>query len=155
VSRWNHHIFRRAGDLWQKAKSEAATPRQTGVAVGVGVLACFSPVLWSHVPLALLLSSVLRVNRVWAVVGSQIPSLFGLLRPFIVVAEIEVAHKLRTGDWVELDWRHVASEAPRLLLDLCVGAGLVGAVAALLAGSGAYLYARRRVARAPTPAGAA
>jgi uncharacterized protein (DUF2062 family) len=154
VRRWNHHIFKRARDLWQKAKNEAATPRQTGVAVGVGVLACFSPVLWSHVPLALLLSSALRVNRVWAALGSQIPSLFGLLRPFIVLLEIELAHRIRTGDWVDLDWRHALSEAPRLLLDLFIGAGIVGVAASLLAGSGAYLYARRRLARTPTAAGA-
>jgi uncharacterized protein (DUF2062 family) len=154
VRRWNHHIIKRARELWQRAKNEAATPRQTGVAVGVGVLACFSPLLWSHVPLALLLSSVLKVNRVWAVVGSQLPSLFGLLRPFIVLGEIELAHRLRTGEWVDLDWRHALSEAPRLLLDLCIGAGIVGVTAALLAGSGAYLYAKRRLARTPTGAGA-
>jgi uncharacterized protein (DUF2062 family) len=154
VRRWNRHIFKRARDLWEKARNEATTPRQTGVAVGVGVLACFSPILWSHVPLALLLASVFRVNRVWAALGSQVPSLFGLLRPFIVLLEIELAHRIRTGEWVDLDWRRAVSEAPRLFFDLCVGAGILGVGVALLAGGGAYLYARRRNGRAPTPASA-
>lgn len=143
MRRWNRHVIKRARDLWLRAKQEKASPRQVGLAVGVGVLACFAPVPWTHVPLALLFSTILRVNRVWAVLGSQVPSLFGLLRAPIMFAEIEVAHRLRTGEWAELEISHVVSEGPRLILDLCVGAGLLGASAGLLAGVGAYANARR------------
>jgi uncharacterized protein (DUF2062 family) len=147
VRGWNRHVIKRARALWQRAKEERASPRQVGVSVGVGVLACFAPIPWTHVPLALLFSSVLRVNRVWAVVGSQIPSLFGLLRPLIMFAEIEVAHRLRTGEWLELDIGHAMAQAPRLMLDLFVGAGLLGAGAGLAAGLSAYAYGRRVMQR--------
>jgi uncharacterized protein (DUF2062 family) len=143
VRRWNRHVIKRAREMWQRAKRERASPSQVGVAVGAGVLACFAPVPWTHVPLALLFSTVLRVNRVWAVLGSQIPSLFGLLRAPIMFAEIEAAHRLRTGEWAELQIDHVLSDAPRLLLDLFVGAGLLGACAGFLSGVSAYVYARR------------
>ena len=147
MRRWNRHVVKRARELWRRAKEERASPSQVGVAVGVGVLACFSPLPWSHVPLALLFSSTLRVNRVWAVLGSQVPSLFGLLRAPIMFAEIELAHRLRTGEWAVLDVRDALAEAPRLVLDLCVGAGLVGSTLGLLAGAASYLYARRLTRR--------
>jgi uncharacterized protein (DUF2062 family) len=143
VRRWNRHVVKRARELWARAKQERASPRQMGLAVGMGVFACFSPVPWTHVPLALLFASVLRVNRAWAVLGSQVPSLFGLLRAVIMFAEIEVAHRLRTGEWAVLDIRHTLGEAPRLMLDLCVGAGILGGSLGLAAGFSAYLYARR------------
>jgi uncharacterized protein (DUF2062 family) len=143
VRRWSYHVIRRSRELVRSAREERASPPQVGVGTGVGVLACFSPLPWSHVPLALLFATILRVNRAWAVVGSQIPSLFGLLRPVIVFGEIEVAYRLRTGAWPQLTIRGALAEAPRLLVDLCVGSAIVGATAGMLGGLAAYLWARR------------
>jgi uncharacterized protein (DUF2062 family) len=142
-------IWRRSLDLWERAKREHASPRQIGVAAGVGALSCCSPVLWTHIPMAVLLASALRVNRVWAAFASQVPSLFGLLRPVIIFTEIEIGHRLRTGRWVEIDVRHVVHEATRLILDWVVGAGVFGVALGLVFGALAYLYARRRVSQIP------
>jgi uncharacterized protein (DUF2062 family) len=139
----------RADRLWDRAKRENASPPQIGVAVGIGALSCCSPLLWTHMPVAVVLATLLRVNRVWAAFASQVPSLFGLLRPLMVLAEIELGHRLRTGAWVELDARQAVREAPRLAIDLAAGAGILGLGLGIVLGVLAYLYARRRRMSSP------
>jgi uncharacterized protein (DUF2062 family) len=145
-------VWARAARLWELAKRENASPPQVGVAVGIGALSCCSPLLWAHLLVAVGLASLLRVNRAWAAFASQVPSLFGLLRPFIVFVELELGHRVRMGGWIELDARHAVREAPRMVLDLVVGAGLFGVGVGVVLGVLAYFYARRRGSRSPSPA---
>lgn len=140
--------------MWRAAKRERASPGRIGVSVGIGTLSCFLPVFWMHLALSLLLATMLRVNRAWAAAASQLPSLFGLLRGPIVVSEIELGHRLRTGEWlVGLEVRSALAEAVRLLVDLWAGAAVVGPALGLLFGSAAYAYARVKLTPPSTPAG--
>ncbi len=144
----------RARYLWARAKSERASPRQIGFSVAIGAMACFAPVLWFHLATALLLASIFRVNRLWAATASQLPSLFGLLRPFILFLELQIGHVVRTGAWLDLNPREAFHDAPNLLVDWGIGAAVVGVVLGAALGLAAYAWARRRDARGERERGA-
>jgi uncharacterized protein (DUF2062 family) len=137
-------IRARVVGLWQLAKNERASPRQIGVSVFIGALCCFAPVLWLHLWTALLLSTVFRVNRLWAAFASQVPSLFGLLRPFILLAEIEVGSLIVERRWVTVDLDHILEQAKSMLVAWLVGAGVTGVALGVIFGLVAYAIARRR-----------
>jgi uncharacterized protein (DUF2062 family) len=137
--------------LWQRAKAERASPRQIGVAVAIGTFCCFAPILWLHLATALLLSSVLRVNRLWAAAASQLPSLFGLLRAPILFVEIETGHFVRTGGFLDLTPREALKSATHMIFDWLCGSVVVALVLALALGVSAWGWARRRDRLEPTP----
>jgi uncharacterized protein (DUF2062 family) len=128
--------------LWQLAKNERATPPQIGWAVALGVFVGCTPALGFHGGLAVACATVLRLNRLWAFIGSRTSAFFIL--PFIVYAEVEVAHHLRTGGWITLDREHVIDQAKELLLDWFVGTVPVGGALATVLGLLAFALARRR-----------
>jgi uncharacterized protein (DUF2062 family) len=128
--------------VWQLAKNERAEPRAIGWAVAVGVFVGCTPALGLHGGIAVAAATLLRLNRLWAFLGSRVSAFFIL--PFITYAEVELAHILRTGAWVTLDREHVVDQAKELLLDWCIGTLPVGGALAVALGLAAYAVARRR-----------
>lgn len=149
-------LWRKTKMLWQLAKSERATPREIGWAFAVGVFVGCSPVLGFHTVVTLAAASLFRLNRLFAWIGSRMSN--ALVLPFIIVAEIQIAHRLRTGEWAGLDWRHFDLEHPLqqvgpLLLDWILGTPLVGGILAAIFGLSAWRVAlwrdRRRTGTIP------
>jgi uncharacterized protein len=142
--------------LWKRVKEEHATPRDIAWAVAIGVFAGCTPALGVHGWVAIGLATLFKKNRMWTWIGSRISNVVVL--PWIVLVEIQVAHRLRTGAWVSLTAANVVDRAPELLLDWClgtipVGIGL-GAVFGLLAwaiASYRFTRAERRRKLAPPP----
>jgi uncharacterized protein (DUF2062 family) len=128
--------------LWLLAKNERATPREIGWAVAVGVFVGCTPAIGMHGGIAVASATILRLNRLWAFIGSRTSAFFIL--PLITYAEVEVAHHLRTGAWVTLDREHVLDQAKELLLDWFIGTVPVGGALAATIGFIAYVLARRR-----------
>jgi uncharacterized protein (DUF2062 family) len=128
--------------LWQLARTERATPRQIGWAVAVGVFVGCTPAIGFHGGIAVASATILRLNRLWAFIGSRTSAFFVL--PLITYAEVEIAHHLRTGAWVTLDRQHVIEQAKELLLDWFIGTVPVGGALAATLGLAAYALARRR-----------
>jgi uncharacterized protein (DUF2062 family) len=131
--------------LVRRAKNERASPREVGEAVFLGVFAGCSPAVGVHGPIALALATVLRRNRLYAFLGSRVSNI--VILPFIVLAEVQASHVLRTGHWAALTRARVLDEAPSLLLDWIVGSILVGAVMGFVVGWLAYMWAKWRAAR--------
>lgn len=142
-------LWKRAKELWRLAKRERASPRQIGWAVGVGVFCGCTPAVGFHGWVAVAAATALRLNRLWAWLGSRVSNV--LVLPLLVVAEIESSHWLRTGDTITLDRRHVLGEAHLLLLDWCLGSVLVGAALGAAAGLAAWGVARVRRKPAQDP----
>jgi hypothetical protein len=112
-----------------------------------------TPFIGLHAGLALVAATVLRLNRLWALIGSRV-SFFALL-PWITLAEIETAHRLRTGQWAPLSLSDADRQAKEWFLDWCLGALPVGGALALVLGALAYAIAARRgsfTRRTPAPA---
>lgn len=142
-------MFRRLWEklklLWKLARTERATPPEIGWAVFWGVLAGCTPALGFHGPLALAVATVVRKNRLWAWIGSRISNVITL--PFIAVAQIQVAHWLRTRTFVAIGPHDALARAPELLLDWCLGIAPVGGALGAVLGLVAYAWAKRRDAR--------
>lgn len=137
--------------LWNRARSERSTPREIGLSVGVGVFAGCSPFVGLHFWIALAAATMLRLNRLWAALGSRISSTPLLLG--IAFCEIEFAHRVRTGVWVALSWHEAIGRGRELFADWLLGAVSLGSAIAAVLGFAAYLFARRwRGASANGPA---
>ncbi len=128
-------------DLWDRAKREHSSPREVGLSVGVGAFIACTPLVGFHLWLALGFATILKLNRLWAMIGSRLST-----TPVFLVttfAEIQLAHRVRTGTWVAMSLRQALARGPELVLDWAVGSVIVGAVVATIAGLVAATLARR------------
>lgn len=131
--------------LWKLAKSERATPREIGWAVGIGAFAGCTPAVGVHGPLAMGLATLARKNRLFAWLGSRISNM--MMLPFIALAEVQISHRIRTGAYLDLTIDSALDQAPHLLLDWCLGTFPVGGAIGLVMGVTAWGFAHRRDAR--------
>jgi uncharacterized protein (DUF2062 family) len=139
--------------LLQQAHSERASPREIAIAVALGAFAGCSPAIGAHGWLAVGLATILRKNRLFAFFGSRVS--FFLTLPWIVLLEIQLSHRLRTGAWAELSAETALAQAHLLLLDWCLGWIPVGLFFAALTAPLGYAWGKRRerrAAAAPPPA---
>lgn len=142
--------IQRLRSLWQAAKNERASPRQIAWALGIGVFAGCTPAVGLHGWLAVGLATLFRLNRLFAFLGSRIS--FFLIFPWIVIAEVELSHVLRTGEWVAIDRKTAVEQAGEMLLDWCIGCVPIGALLAVAIGAAGYAWALRRQQRRATSA---
>ena len=133
--------------VWERAKHEHSTPQELGGSIAVGVFAGCTPFLGLHMWIALALATVLRLNRLWAFVGSRIS--FTPIFAFITFGEIESAHRLRAGAWLRLSPHDALEHGKELLGDWLVGTVLVGGALAATLGFVAYVAARHLRMRRP------
>ena len=147
LPRFITRVWLRIRDLWRRARREHSTPREVGWSVAIGVFCGCTPFVGLHMWMALGLATALRLNRLWAFLGSRISS--NVILAWIAFAEIELAHRLRTGEWIPLAPADVLAHGWQLFDwhlfgDWLLGAVLVGAVLAALLGALAYGLARWR-----------
>jgi uncharacterized protein (DUF2062 family) len=145
--------------LWKKAKNENASPRQIGWAIGVGVYCGCSPFWGLRWALALGFATLFRLNRLLTYVGSRLSSNFVVTIPMALL-EVQVAHKLRTGEflsvthadfealdaapWVEEKVKAIFAFIGRIFVDFALGSLLVGVPLCIGMGVVAYQLARLR-----------
>jgi uncharacterized protein (DUF2062 family) len=149
-----HPWLRAAALVWERAKHEHSTPFEISCSVAVGVFSGCTPFLGLHMWIALALATLLRLNRLWAVLGSRIS--FMPLFAVITFCEVEIAHRLREGAWVPLSPHDAVGRGKQLMADWLIGAAVVGAPLAMTIGLAAYLVARMyqinaRLPPAPRP----
>jgi uncharacterized protein (DUF2062 family) len=132
----------RLKNLWHLAKNERASPKQIAWAVAVGAFSGCAPAPGFHGWIAVGLATLFRLNRLFAWIGSRIS--FFAVYPWIVIAEVEIAHRARTGEWVQISKETAVDQAGTLLLDWCLGSIPVGLALGVLAGLAGYAWARRR-----------
>ena len=140
MSAWSW-LSRATLSLWEQAKREHSSPREIGCSVGLGVFSGCTPAFGFHMWVAIALASLLRLNRLWAFVGSRIS--FTPVYAWIVFCEIEGAHRLRTGSWMALSPSEAAAHAWDVLTDWLLGTVLVGGVLGAALGTLAYVLALR------------
>ncbi len=151
MKRWLLALTARMRALWQRALREHAAPREIGFAVALGTFAAFTPFLGFHIWIALGVASLLRLNRLWAVLASHVspPPIFFA----VSVLEIEVGHRLRSGGWVAMTVGEVSAHGRSLIVDWLAGtvfvAGPIGGALGLVA----YFAARRWQAVTPRSPG--
>jgi hypothetical protein len=149
VRRLFSRLWARTRALWDRARREHSTPREVGWSVAVGVFSGCTPFLGLHMWIALGLATILRLNRLWAFLGSRVST--NVLYVWIVFAEIELAHRLRFGAWPALAPSEALDHGRQLFFDWLVGTPLVGLPLAAALGAIAYVVARRWPARDLAP----
>ena len=117
-----------------------------GLAVAMGVFAGCTPALGFHGGLAVGLATLARLNRLWAFIGSRVSNF--VIMPWIILGEVQLAHRVRTGNWLTITLEEAPDRAPELLLDWCLGTLPVGGGLAVIFGFVAYGLSRRRASRA-------
>jgi uncharacterized protein (DUF2062 family) len=127
-------------ELWERAKREPSSPRQIAFSVAVGAFTACTPFLGFHLGIAVVLATLLRLNRPWAMIASRTPPPLFLA---ITFAEIELAHRLRTGRWAPIELHSALAQARELTIDWALGTLIVGVPLAALVGLLAWVIARR------------
>lgn len=135
-------LWQRLKLLWKLAKSERAASREIGWAVALGVFAGCTPAVGFHGGLALALATIFRKNRLFCWIGSRVSNVLTL--PFVAYAQVQVAHWLRTGAFLDVDRRQILEHWTDVVLDWILGTIPVGGGLSLLLGLAAYGWAKRR-----------
>ena len=136
-------LWRRLRTLWRLATTERATPWQVALATGLGAFVGSTPVIGLHGWIAVGLATAMRLNRLYAFLGSRVSSPFVL--PFLVIAEIQLAHRARCGAFIALTRADVLAHARGMLLDWCIGTIPVGLAVGALVGAFGYIVTSMRL----------
>ncbi|MBX3230120.1 MAG: DUF2062 domain-containing protein [Labilithrix sp.] len=137
--RW---LWTKTKAVWERAKAERAEPKEIGWAVAIGVFVGCSPSIPFHTVVALAAATLFKKNRLFTWMGSRVCNAVTL--PFIAIAEVQVGHRLRTGEWMTIDRHDVLDQVAALLVDWMLGLLPVGGAMALLFGVLAWQLALRR-----------
>jgi uncharacterized protein (DUF2062 family) len=134
---------------WERARNEPSSPAEIALSVGVGVFCACTPFLGLHMWIAIGLATVLRLNRLWAFLGSR--ATFFPIFAVVAFAEIEVAHRIRTGGWLPLVASEAVARGRELAVDWALGTLVVGGAIAVFAAAGTYALALSWRAPASAP----
>jgi uncharacterized protein (DUF2062 family) len=133
-------LWERTKLLWRLATTERATPREIFWSLFLGAFAGCTPAMGFHGIVAIALATLFRKNRLFAWLGARISNV--IMLPFIVLAEVQIAHRIRAGEWLSLDIENVKEilrERPfELLIDWLIGMWPVGAALGVLCGALGY-----------------
>ncbi len=127
--------------LYMTLRTEHTTPGKVAAAVAVGVFVGCTPFWGLHLAIALLLATVLRLNRVLVYAATNLAN--PITAPPLIFAEVQVGHRILLQTWLGLSMDEVAQEGVAgLFRDFFVGSLVVGAGLGLLLGLTAWLVAR-------------
>jgi uncharacterized protein (DUF2062 family) len=142
--------YERARSLWRAALREHASPREVGWSVGIGVFCGCTPFIGFHMWMALGLTTIFRLNRLWSFVGSRVST--GVMLYVIAFSEVAVGHRLRSGAPLNIAWRSVLDHGRELFGDWLIGSLIVGTALGAVLGLVAYALRARQFSRR-TPGG--
>jgi uncharacterized protein (DUF2062 family) len=141
VRRLASRLWSGTRELWERLRREHSSPREIGWSVGVGFFSGALPFVGFRVWIALGLASLLRLNRLWAFLGSRL--CFSAVLVWVLFGEVELSHRLRTSTWANVSPADVLSNWRVLLLDWLLGVALVALPLSAVIGLLAYGIARR------------
>lgn len=127
--------------LYMTLRTEHRTPGKVGFGVGVGVFVGCSPLWGTHFPLAVLLATIFRLNRMIVYAAAYVCN--PLTAVPILAAEIQLGHRLLHGAWLPVTLADVETLGILgIFANLMVGSVLLGLALGALLGAGAWLVAR-------------
>ncbi len=137
--------YERARSLWRAALREHASPREVGWSVGIGVFCGCTPFVGLHMWLALGLTTLFRLNRLWSFVGSRVST--SVMLYLLAFCEVTLGHRLREGAWVHIAPRDVLAHGRELFGDWLLGSLIVGVALGVVLGLVAYGLRARQLSR--------
>jgi uncharacterized protein (DUF2062 family)/2-polyprenyl-3-methyl-5-hydroxy-6-metoxy-1,4-benzoquinol methylase len=127
--------------LYMTLRTEHRTPGKVGVGVGLGVFVGCSPFWGAHLPIAVLLATLLRLNRAIVYASAYIGN--PLTAGPILFVEVQLGHRILHGAWLPVTLANVESLGfLGIFTDLLIGSLVFGLVLGALLGVAAWVVAR-------------
>ena len=119
--------FRKLKDYIVRLTKKGLSPHEIALGVAVGIFVAFIPLFGTHTIMAIALASLLRVNTLIVLLGTQISN--PLTLPFQLFISAEVGSVILNGKFVEIKFSHELSYLlGHYLLPIIVGGLILGIV---------------------------
>ena len=119
--------FRKLKDYIVRLSKKGLSPHEIALGVAVGIFVAFIPLFGTHTIMAIALASLLRVNTLIVLLGTQISN--PLTLPFQLFISAEVGSVILNGKFVEIKFSHELSYLlGHYLLPIIVGGLILGIV---------------------------
>ncbi|HZV47573.1 MAG TPA: DUF2062 domain-containing protein [Thermodesulfovibrionales bacterium] len=119
--------FRKLKDYIVRLSKKGLSPDEIALGVAVGIFVAFIPLFGTHTIMAIALASLLRVNTLIVLLGTQISN--PLTLPFQLFISAEVGSVILNGKFLEIKFSHELSYLlSHYLLPIIVGGLILGIV---------------------------
>jgi hypothetical protein len=119
--------FRKLKDYIVRLSKKGLSPDEIALGVAVGIFVAFIPLFGTHTIMAIALASLLRVNTLIVLLGTQISN--PLTLPFQLFISAEVGSVILNGKFLEIKLSHELSYLlGHYLLPIIVGGLILGIV---------------------------
>ena len=119
--------FRKLKDYIVRLSKKGLSPDEIALGVAVGIFVAFIPLFGTHTIMAIALASLLRVNTLIVLLGTQISN--PLTLPFQLFISAEVGSVILNGKFLEIKFSHELSYLlGHYLLPIIVGGLILGIV---------------------------
>jgi uncharacterized protein (DUF2062 family) len=119
--------FRKLKDYIVRLSKKGLSPDEIALGVAVGIFVAFIPLFGTHTIMAIALASLLRVNTLIVLIGTQISN--PLTLPFQLFISAEVGSVILNGKFLEIKFSHELSYLlGHYLLPIIVGGLILGIV---------------------------
>jgi uncharacterized protein (DUF2062 family) len=119
--------FRKLKDYIVRLSKKGLSPHEIALGVAVGIFVAFIPLFGTHTIMAIALASLLRVNILIVLLGTQISN--PLTLPFQLFISAEVGSVILNGKFLEIKFSHELSYLlGHYLLPIIVGGLILGIV---------------------------
>jgi hypothetical protein len=120
----------RLKDYILRLSKKGLTPHEVSLGVAVGIFVAFIPLFGSHTLTAIALASLLRVNTLIVLLGTQISN--PVTFPFQLFISAEVGSLILNGRFLEIKLTGNLSYLQQFILPILIGSLVLGVCASVL-----------------------
>jgi hypothetical protein len=120
----------RLKDYILRLSKKGLTPHEVSLGVAVGIFVAFIPLFGSHTLTAIALASLLRVNTLIVLLGTQISN--PVTFPFQLFISAEVGSLILNGRFLEIKLTGNLSYLQQFILPILIGSLVLGICASVL-----------------------
>ncbi len=126
--------------LYMTLRTEHRTPAKVGLGVGIGVFVGCSPLWGVHLPMAVLLATLFRLNRAIVYASAYIGN--PLTAGPMLFAEVQIGHRILHGIWLPVTLAKVETVGVLgIFTDLMLGSVVFGIALGAVLGVAAWIVA--------------
>lgn len=120
----------RLKDYILRFSKKGLTPHEVSLGVAIGIFVAFIPLFGSHTVTAIALASLLRVNTLIVLLGTQISN--PVTFPFQLFISAEVGSLILNGRFLEIKLTGNLSYLQQFILPILIGSLVLGVCASVL-----------------------
>lgn len=120
----------RLKDYILRLSKKGLTPHEVSLGVAIGIFVAFIPLFGSHTVTAIALASLLRVNTLIVLLGTQISN--PVTFPFQLFISAEVGSLILNGRFLEIKLTGNLSYLQQFILPILIGSLVLGVCASVL-----------------------